>query len=253
MNRDFIAVFLISSALLVGITKYNDFVRGQFVDMLSSVKSTYWNIYENVDNTISEHFHQKEQIKKLSFDLQQYKSDRLLLQSIAAELNHIMAEYDTLLVNKKDIELARALSYVQFGDLNKVWLDMKNYDNTKVHGMLTGGYAAGIVVERYGRAMGLLNGDIKCSYAVNVGSTKAPGIVRGKGNSQTMVAEFIPTWMQIKKGDEVTTSGLDNLFFEGIKVGVVVSVEKMQGYQNAIISPYADTLHAHFFSVIKNK
>jgi len=251
MNKDFVAVFIITSALLVGITKYNNFVRGQFIDFLGSIKSSYWTVYENIDTTISQHFHQKEQIKKLSNSLLQYKNDRLLLESIAVELNHIMDEYDTLLLKKQDIALARSLSYVQFGDLNKIWLEMKDYNSSKVHGMLAGGYAAGIVVERYGRAMGLLNGDIKCSYAVNVGKVKAPGIVRGKGNSQTMVAEFIPTWMQIHTGDEVTTSGLDNLFFEGIKVGVVQSVEKMQGYQNAIIVPYADTLHAHFFSVLK--
>jgi len=251
MNKDFVAVFIITSALLVGITKYNNFVRGQFVDFLGSIKSSYWSIYENIDTTISQHFHQKEQIKKLSISLLQYKDDRLLLESIAAELNHIMDEYDTSLVKKQNVALARSLSYVQFGDLNKVWLEMKDYNSSKVHGMLVGGFAAGIVVERYGRAMGLLNGDIKCSYAVNVGKVQAPGIVRGKGNSQTMVAEFIPTWMQIHQGDEVTTSGLDNLFFEGIKVGVVKSVEKMQGYQNAIIMPYADTLHAHFFSVLK--
>jgi len=252
MNRDFVAVFVITSALLVGITKYNDFVRGQFVDFLGSIKAGYWNVYEGIDNTITKHFNQKEQIEKLTKEVVKYKSDRLLLESIASELNHLMDEYNTSLIKNHEIELARSLSYVQFGDLNKIWLEMKDFNSSKVYGLLTGGYAAGIVVQRYDRPMGLLNGDIKCSYAVNVGKDLAPGIIRGKGNSETMVAEFIPTWMLIKKGDEVTTSGLDNLFFEGVKVGIVESVKKMQGYQNAIIKPYANTLHAHFFSVIKS-
>ena len=250
MNRDFVAIFLITAALLVVIVKYNSVVRGEFIDILNGAKMTYWRVYDNVNSTIKQHLYQKEQIEKLSNELTQYKKDRILLQSIATEFNHVMDEYNVSLIKKQTVKLARAISYVQFGDLNKIWLKMKDYNSSKVYGMLSNGYTAGIVVEKYGRAMGLLNGDIKCSYAVNVGKTKAPAIVRGKGNAQTMVAEFIPTWMKVSKGDEVVTSGLDNLFFEGIKVGVVQSVKKMQGYQNAIIMPYADTLHAHYFSVI---
>ena len=109
---------------------------------------------------------------------------------------------------------------------------------------------AGIVISQNGRALGLLNKDIKSSYAVYVGDRKAPGIAHGN-SAENLIVRFIPAWFTIKEGDEVVTSGLDEIFFKGLKVGTVVSVTKSQGYQDAVIEPYYKANNPNYFHMIK--
>ena len=65
-----------------------------------------------------------------------------------------------------------------------------------------------------------------------------------------MLVQYIPTWVGISVGDEVVTSGLDHLFFSGIKVGKVRSIELTGGYQNAVITPYYEGNDPDYFHVI---
>ena len=64
--------------------------------------------------------------------------------------------------------------------------------------------------------------------------------------------KFIPAWFDIQEGDEVITSGLDNIFFKGLKVGRVISVKKSQGYQNAIIEQYYKASDLGYFHMIRS-
>ena len=63
--------------------------------------------------------------------------------------------------------------------------------------------------------------------------------------------DFIPSWIKVQEGDNVITSGLDNIFFEGIEVGVVESIIDKDGYQRATVRPSADTLHPEYFWVVE--
>ena len=85
-----------------------------------------------------------------------------------------------------------------------------------------------------------------------IGKKRAPGIVHGK-NTEEMLVEFIPNWISIEVGEEVYTSGLDNLFFIGLKVGKVLEVTQSQGFQNAKIKPYFDVTKPEYFQVIMNR
>ena len=96
----------------------------------------------------------------------------------------------------------------------------------------------------------LLNSDPKCVYGVYVGKQQAPGVIYGI-DAQTMEVRYLPSWMEVKSGDLVQTSGLDNVFSAGIHVGVVESVTKKHGYQVATVNPYADNLHPEFFYILK--
>ncbi|MDO8260610.1 MAG: rod shape-determining protein MreC, partial [Candidatus Magasanikbacteria bacterium] len=87
-------------------------------------------------------------------------------------------------------------------------------------------------------------------YSVFVGDNKAPGIAHGN-SAENLIINFIPAWFLIEVGDEVITSGLDEIFFKGLKVGTVLSVTKSQGYQSAVVEPYYKANNPNYFYMIK--
>jgi rod shape-determining protein MreC len=129
---------------------------------------------------------------------------------------------------------------------------MKDFNTSKVYGLVSGGVSAGIVTFKHDQPMALLNSDYKCSYTVFIGKKRAPGIVHGQ-NTKEMLVEFIPNWIKLEVGDEVYTSGLDNLFFAGLKVGKVLKITQSQGFQNALIEPYYDVTQPGYFHVIMKR
>ena len=99
------------------------------------------------------------------------------------------------------------------------------------------GYTAGIAVVKDGRLMGILQGDEDCTFSVYVGKKKIPGVAQGRNGR--VVVKFIPKWEKINVGDEVLTSGLDEIFFSGVPVGRVVSVLSEDMYQSAELETFA--------------
>ena len=172
------------------------------------------------------------------------------MQQLASEINDLFEENHSKLKTDPKVQLVRTISYQKFADLNKVWLEVPDYNSSRVYGLTYKELVAGIVVSQNGRPLGLLNRDIKSSYAVYIGENKAPGIAHGN-NAKNLIVKFIPAWFSIKEGDEVITSGLDEIFFKGLKVGTVISVTKSQGYQNAVIEPYYTANEPNYFHMIK--
>lgn len=71
------------------------------------------------------------------------------------------------------------------------------------------------------------------------------GILKGykEGtNSYLGKIYYLPSESKIKKGDSILTSGIDNSYPKGIRIGTVVSVELDKGkvMKNAIIKPYVN-------------
>ena len=52
---------------------------------------------------------------------------------------------------------------------------------------------------------------------------------------------------RIKKGDEVITSGMDNIFFEGLKVGRVTEVTNLADMKIATVKSYVNVLKKKYF------
>lgn len=71
------------------------------------------------------------------------------------------------------------------------------------------------------------------------------GIVKGyrdKSNNLLAKIYYLPVDSKIKKGDSILTSGIDNAYPKGIRIGSVISVELDKGkvMKNAVIKPYVD-------------
>ena len=250
MNRGLRSFFFIFIALISGAIYFSNTIQAPFISALNHIKSSYHNSIDFIELKLSEHTFQANHINELTLKIQKYENNHLVMQQLASEVNDLYKVNKSKLKFNPKVSLIRTISYQKFGDLNRIWLDIDDYNSSKIYGLVYKELVAGIVISEKGQALGLLNKDIKSSYAVYVGDGHAPGIAHGN-NAQNLVVRFIPAWFTLNEGDEVITSGLDNIFFKGLKVGKVLSVTKSQGYQNAIIEPYYKANNPNYFYIIR--
>ena len=251
MKREVLGIFLFFVALFGAALLFSTGLQSPILSTTNAVKKSYHNATSTIGQSYDEHFEQQDTIITLRKKLNLYEESHLLLHQVATELNALFVENNSSFKVNPNVTLVRTISYAKFGDINRVWIDTPAFNEAKVYGLVHKENVAGIVIMKENRPQALLNGALKSSYAVYVGKNKAPGIVHGL-NSENLIVEFIPTWIKIKEGDEVITSGLDNLFFPGLKVGTILSVEQSQGYQNAIIKPYYNASNPDYFHLIKS-
>ena len=250
MNKGLFGFFSLSIALLLGALYFTNIIQKPFITALNNIKTNYREITELISVNIDKHFLQASHITYLEEKLATYENNHLVMQQLASEVNDLFAINQSKLLTDPKVQLVRVISYQKFGDLNRVWLDLDEYNSSKIYGLTYKELVAGIVIPKNNKPLGILNRDIKSSYAVYVGNNKAPGIAHGN-SGKNLIVKFIPAWFNINEGDEVTTSGLDNIFFKGLKVGKVLSVTKSGGYQNAVIEPYFNANNPNYFHMIK--
>lgn len=219
----------------------------------NDLKISYIDKVISISSSIEKHFNQIQTIEELKAQNNELKEYKILYTSTQKQLNTLK---DFLLSvelpqSKSTIELVKVLSYINFNDFTKVWLDRTSEDDT-ILGLITENYAAGIVVNKNGKSVGLLNGNKDCSYAVFIGESKNPGILTSSINQEELQIRYIPIWAEIKKGDEVITSGMDNIFFEGLKVGTITEVTNLADMKIATVKPYVNVLKKRYFYTYKN-
>jgi len=251
MNKKFLSFFSILIALFVGALYYSNTIQAPLISIQNQIKINYHNTIEYIENGFNKHFFQANTITLLQDKLNKYENNHLVMQQLASEINDLYKENNSSLKINPHVELVRTISYEQFGNLNRVWMEVPEYNASKIYGLTYKEIVAGIIISKNGRALGLLNSDIESSYAVSIGKVHAPGIAHGN-NDENLVVKFIPAWFDIKIGDEVITSGLDNIFFKDLKVGRVLSVKKSQGYQNALVEPYYHSNDPGYFHMIRS-
>ena len=250
MNKKFFSFLLILIALFVSALYYSNAIQAPLISLQNQLKINYHNTIEYIEDEFQKYFFQANQITLLHNKLEKYEKNHLVMQQLASEINDLYKENNSSLKTDPKVDLVRTISYEAFGNLNRVWVEIPDYNSSKIYGLTYKETVAGIVIPKNGRALGLLNKDIESSYAVSIGESHAPGIAHGN-NGENLVVKFIPAWFEIKKGDEVITSGLDNIFFKGLKVGRVISIKKSQGYQNAIIEQYYQANDPGYFHMIR--
>lgn len=250
MNKGLLSFLFILIVLFLSAIYYSNTIQAPFISSLNYIKSSYHNAVEYTADTFYTHFAQATHIKELEEKLQQYENNHLVMQQLASELNDLFHENTSVLNTNPSVELVRTISYQKFGDLNRIWLEINDYNASKIYGLAYKELVAGIVISEKEKPLGILNRDVMSTYAVTIGPSEAPGIAQGT-NKDNLIVKFIPSWIDIKAGDEVKTSGLDKLFFKGLKVGRVLSFTKSQSYQSAVIEPYYRANNPNYFHIIK--
>jgi rod shape-determining protein MreC len=238
----FIAVFVIVSL------KYGGDVRGVFSKNTNIVISTYLNIKEQIEQSISEHFAQQKEIQELRAENRRLQDSEEVLSAFASKLNDMLKANQIEEYNPK-VKLVRSISYANLNDYYKVWIDYEDFNSSRVYGLIDKGSSAGIVVQKDGNPMALLLGDPKSIFSVFVGDNEIPGLVMGK--NKKVYVRYIPLWLNPKVGDEVVTSGLDGIFFGGVRVGIVTEVIKEELSKTAIIEPYSKVSVPSYYYIIE--
>ena len=218
------------------------------LSFFNDVKTSYINKIISVSNTVEKYFNQSTAIERLQKENEELKPYKFMYEAVQNEFNTLQNFVNMEQKNNQDasIKLTKVVSYINYNDFTKVWLDQDKKDDA-ILGLISQGYAAGIVINDKNRSVALLNGNKDSSYAVFIGKNKIPGIITTSKNSKILTIKYIPVWSEIKDGDEVVTSGMDNIFFEGLKVGKIIKVLKQPDMQVARVEAYADVLKKKYF------
>ncbi|MGG7048388.1 MULTISPECIES: rod shape-determining protein MreC [unclassified Campylobacter] len=221
-------------------------------DLSNSVVSLYLNFAQSVKDSIGKHFSQASQIEKLKQQNAELERSATLLATFANELNTVLKDKNATKYDPR-VKLVRALSYANMGDYSKFYVGgFSDFNESKIYGLIYQGNSAGVLVQKDGKPLALLQNDPKSIFAVFIGDKQIPGMAHGTKNG--VVIKFIPQWLSVNIGDEVFTSGLDGIFFSGVPVGKVTEVIEESSYYSAIVEPYMKAMTPNFlYVVIKDK
>jgi len=238
---------VLSLLLIYFIYSQKEGIQSFFLERYNGVKSSYFDAVFYLTDLYERHFEQSKTIQIQNEIIKNLKKENLQLLSYKERLFDL-----TQKPRIKDVVFSNAISYVNLANNNRLWIEMfEGFEEDKTYGAVDGRYSAGIIVSKDNKPMILLNSDPQSIYGVYVGNSQAPGVIYGIDH-QRMIVKYIPQWMKISVGEIVKTSGLDNVFIPGIEVGVVVEVQARHGYKVAYVEPFANSLKARHFYIIKD-
>lgn len=239
-------IFLVVAFVVISLV-FGSYIKGSVVDFTGNILNSYFKFTGFIKDTINEHFRQIEEIRSLREQNKELQKSAILLSTFANELDQILVDKNSSRYNPQ-VTLIRTLSYSKISDYNKFWVDFKDFNTSKVYGAIFEGKTAGIVVSYNNKPLAILQKDPKSSFSVYVGKSRIPGIANG--NSKDLIIKFMPQWLNPKVGDEIYTSGLDDIFFAGVPVGKVKEVIDEDLYKSAVVEPYADPNIPAFLYVV---
>ena len=76
--------------------------------------------------------------------LQKYEKNHLVMQQLASEINDLFKENHSKLKTDPKVQLVRTISYQKFADQNRVWLEVPDYNSSRVYGLTYKELVAGI-------------------------------------------------------------------------------------------------------------
>lgn len=236
MNKKLFSFLLLIIILFIGSVHYTDIIQSPILSLTHKIQNIYFRTKIFIQDTIQRDVNQAKNIQILQNKLSKCNKDFLLMQQFKSQLKQLLSDQNSTITIKPNVELIHALSYVKFANFNRLWINMPDFNSSKIYGLVYKNEVAGIIVSKDGKPMAILNQDPKCAFPVFIGNENAPGIASGNNNG-TIKVNYIPMWMHIKIGDKVVTSGGESLFFQGLDVGTVIKTSQEQGYRQAVVKP----------------
>lgn len=241
MNKKYLFLFLFLFVLLFSIPV----VKIKTIDFFNVLKIEFFSDFKNFHDTIFNIINQSEKIKNLKIQNQN-------LQKKIAFYNSILGNCEDLkkfkFVKDSNLVFTKTLSFAAIPDFSQIYIAYKGKNYPR--GLVYNNLAAGLVVKRVGNySLAFLNSNKKVSYTVYIldNGKKTPGIFKGGEN----IIKYIPKFAKIKKGDLVITNGLDGLFYEGVKVGIIENVKSENLYKEAKVKLFYNSNSPNYFYVVK--
>ena len=213
----------------------------------NNIKAAYLSNKDEVSDNYDRYINQAKKIKKLQKEIKELKPQAMLAKSLDLKLKKLLKETN-LNYHHPSLYLVRTLSFEKLGNYTRLWLDFKNFDKNKTYGLIYKGYVAGIVKQKDNNPLALLELDPDVALSVFIGAYKAQGVIFG--NNTNLKIKFIEKNSIVNEGDEVTTSGKDGIFLEGVKIGRVTKVTEKELYKEAIVEPYIVPTKATYFYAV---
>jgi len=253
MKTRLVIIAILLLMLTVLLSKNDERITDTLLSAINPIKQSYKNFTQNLEDKSHSYLFQKEFIEKLS------RENRILRKRLLEQMHYIeqvkniydvLPELSRLPVSA--ISIVETISYVKLNSFSQVILTKpKGLVEDKLYGIIQGRVVAGIARVQSNQLYGYLTSDEKCRFSVFIGDSKAPGIAFGHENNE-MVVKFIPKWHNVQINEKVFTSGLDDIFFADIPVGVVSKVEVQSSYTVAHIKTYSDIFHPKTFFLIND-
>ncbi|MEN2985890.1 MAG: rod shape-determining protein MreC [Thermodesulfovibrionaceae bacterium] len=207
---------------------------------------------ESVKSFISDIFTVKEENQKLKEELYQLKLQQKSIESLLEENIRLRALLQ-LKENKKEILTIAKVISKGFNSFSKtIWIDKGSAHGVKVNMPVINleGLVGKVIYTSSNSSEVLLITDPNFSVSVRVERNQVEGVLSGDGNF--CILKYIPKDEDIKVGDRLITSGLDGVFPEGIKVGVITNIERKKGFfQNIEVTPFQSDSKIKEVAIVK--
>ncbi len=253
MKTRLIIIAILLMMLTVLLSRNDARITDTLLAAINPIKQNYKNFTQNLEDKSHSYIFQKESIQKLS------RENRILRKRLLEQMHYIKQVkdvYDILPtlthLPLASVSIVETISYVKLNSFSQIILTKpKGLKEDKLYGIIQDRVVAGIAKVKHQQLYGYLTSDKQCRFSVFIGKSKAPGIALGHEKNE-MLVKFIPKWHDIKEGDKVITSGLDNIFFADIPVGIVTKIEVQSSYTVAYIKTYNNIFQPKTFFLINN-
>ena len=219
-------------------------IKKYTLESANSLKNSFSSLLTSWKEIYEEYIDQKDTLQKLLIENKFLKNE---IQKIAVKYATCKDLKYFKHLDIPNVVFTQVISYAKLPDFTQVYI---NYNKlfTTPRGLVYNNMAAGIVVKNYSNySLALLNSNEKTSYTVYIGADKIPGIFYGKINT----IKYIPKFKKINIGDLVITSGLDGVFYQGVKVGEIIEIREKKLYQEAKLKLFYNDLNPEFFYVVE--
>ena len=253
MKTRLVTIVILLLMLTVLLTRNDERITDVLLGIINPIKQNYTNFTQGIKDKSHSYIFQKESIEKMG------RENRILRKRLLEQTHYIQQVKNIYTVLPKlsklpvhNISISETISYVKLNSFSQIILTKPlSLKENKLYGLIQGRVVAGIAQVHNNQLYGYLTSDNKCRFAVFIGADHAPGIAIGTQTNE-MIIKFIPKWHKIQIGDKVITSGLDDIFFADIPVGVVTKVEVQSSYKVAHIKTYSDIYHPKTFFLIND-
>lgn len=244
-------LLLIFIILTIFLLRQEETFQEKFALLTLPIKESYLELNNSFHKTLDKYFNQADSIEQL-------KEENLLLRKYLyqqkikiTELSQLKKSSEAKFDNFNNILQVQTISYKKLNDFSQIYLTKgQDLEEDKIYGLIQKNVVAGIALKEGGPLKGILLSNPTCQFSTFIGTKKTPGIAKGI-DEESIEINFIPKWSKIKVGDQVVTSGLDNIFLPDVPVGVVTNILTQSTYKTAIVKTYADILHPNFFYLVK--